>query len=78
MDSMFAWSVKELRIVLLRGELGFGPIGDGCARIWGQPTFWQPWMLKLDEKVFDVALHANSTAFVDVVPFDVHARKFVP
>ena len=35
-------------------------------------------MIELDEEVFDVALHANATAFVDVVPFDVNPSKFVP
>jgi hypothetical protein len=35
-------------------------------------------MIELDEEVFDVALHANVTAFVDVVPFDVDPSKFIP
>ena len=78
LDSMFACSVKKLRSVLIGGELGFGPIGDGCARVWRQPTFRRSWMIELDEEVLDVALHANSAAFVDVVPCDVHPGKFVP
>ncbi len=78
MDSMFAWSIEELRSVLSGRELGLGPIGDGCACIWGQPTFWRFWMIELDEEVFDVASHASATAFVDVVPFDVHPSTFFP
>ena len=35
-------------------------------------------MLELSEEVFDVASHANVTAFVDVVPFDVDPGKLVP
>ena len=35
-------------------------------------------MIDLDEEVFDVALHANATAFVDVVSFDVDPSKLVP
>ena len=75
---MFAWNIEELQCVLIRRELGLGPIGDGCARIWGQPTFWRFWMVELDEEVFDVVLHAYAAAFVDVVPFHVHPSKFVP
>ena len=60
------------------GELGLGPIGDGCARIWGQPTFWRFWMIELDEEVFNVTLHAYAAAFVEVVTLDVHPMKFVP
>ena len=78
MDSMFACSVKELQSVLIRGELGLGPIGDGCARIWRQPKFWRSWMIELNEEVFDVASHAYAAAFVDVVPLDVQPSKFVP
>ena len=78
MDSKFAWSVKELLSVLIGGELGLGPIGDGRARIWGKSTFWGFWMIELDEEVFDVTVHAYAAAFVDVVPFDVHPRKFFP
>ena len=35
-------------------------------------------MLELGEKISNVASHANATAFVDVVPFDVDPSKFVP
>ena len=35
------------------------------------------WMLELGEKVFDVASHANATAFVDIVPFDAHPSELV-
>ena len=75
---MFAWSVQELRRVLLRGELGLGPVGDGCASIWGQPAFWRLWVLELGKEVLNVASHANATAFVDIIPFDVDSGKLVP
>ena len=35
-------------------------------------------MLELDKEVFDIASHANATAFVGVVPFNVDSRKSVP
>ncbi len=35
-------------------------------------------MLELDKEVFDVALYANATAFVNVVPLDVDPGKLVP
>jgi len=34
-------------------------------------------MIELDEEVFDVASHANATAFVSVVPLDVNSSKFI-
>ena len=39
--------------------------------------FWWLWMLELDKEVFDVALHADVTLFVNVVPLDVNSRKFI-
>ena len=78
LDSLFAWSIQEIRRVILRGELGLCPVGDGCASIWGQPAFWRLWVLELGKEVLNVALHANATAFVDVVPLDVDLGKLVP
>ncbi len=78
LDSLFAWRIQEIRRVILRGELGLCPVGDGCASIWGQPAFWRLWVLELDKEVLNVALHANATAFVDVVPLDVDSGKLIP
>ena len=58
--------------------MGLGPVGDGCASIWGQPAFWLFFVLELDKEVLNVASHANATAFVDVVPFDVDPGELVP
>ena len=35
-------------------------------------------MLELDKEIVNVAWHANATAPVNVVPFDVYSCKFVP
>ena len=35
-------------------------------------------MLELEKEIVDVAWHANVTAPVNVVPFDVYSCKFVP
>ena len=35
-------------------------------------------MLEFDEEIIDVAWHADATAFVHVVPFDVDSCKLVP
>jgi hypothetical protein len=34
-------------------------------------------MLKLNEQVFDVPWHADATAMICIVPFDINARKFI-
>ncbi len=78
LDSLFAWSIQEIRRVILRGELGLCPVGDGCASIWGQPAFRRLWVLELGKEVINVASHANATAFVDVVPLDVDSGKLIP
>ena len=35
-------------------------------------------MLEFDLEIVNVAWHADATAPVNVVPFDVYSRKFVP
>ena len=34
-------------------------------------------MLKLNEQVFDVSWHADATATICIVPFDMYTRKFI-
>jgi len=40
---------------------------------------WLVWtgMLKLNEQVFDVPWHADATAKICIVPFDMYTRKFI-
>ena len=35
-------------------------------------------MLEFEEEIFDVSWHADATAPVNIVPFDVDSSKFVP
>ena len=40
---------------------------------------WLEWigMLKLNEQVFDVPWHADATAMICIVPFDMNTRRFI-
>jgi hypothetical protein len=69
--------VKELGSICFWGELGFSAIGDWQTLVRGET--WLEWtgMLKLNEQVFDVPWHADATATICIVPFDINTRKFI-
>ena len=73
LDSEFTRSIKEFRRVRFGGELRLCAIGDGHACIGRRPTFTWLWMLELDKEIVNVSWHADATASVNIVPFDVYS-----
>ena len=41
-------------------------------------TFAWLWMLESDKEFVNAAWHADATAPVNIIPFDVYSSKFVP
>ncbi len=77
LNAAFTLFVKELGSVCFWGELGLSAIGDWQTLVRGET--WLEWMgmLKLNEQVFDVPWHADATATICIVPFDINTRKFI-
>ncbi len=77
MNAAFTVFVKELGGICFWGELGFSTIGDWQTLVRGET--WLEWMgmLKLNEQVFDVPWHADATATICIVPFDMYTCKFI-
>ncbi len=59
------------------GELGLSTIGNLKALVEQETAFGQTRMIKLDEKILDVAGHTDTTPVGCIVPFDVNTCKFV-
>ncbi len=52
-------------------------IGDGETLIWRQPRFGGVWMLEFEKQHSYIAWHTDVAAAGSVVPFNVHASKFI-
>jgi hypothetical protein len=76
-DSAFAVFVEKLRVVRVWRELGLSTIGDWKTLVRGEP--WLAWtrMFELNEQGVDVTWHADATATICIVLFDVDTRKLI-
>jgi hypothetical protein len=53
------------------------PIDDEETLIWREPWFGGVWMLEFQKQHRYIARHTDVAAAGSVVPFNVHARKFI-
>ena len=77
MDAVLVVIVKEGRCISFGGELSRGAIGDGKACIGRESSLERAGMLELDKEVLNVAGHAETTAFTNIIPCDGDAGKFI-
>ena len=77
LNAAFTVFVKELGSICFWSELGFSAIGDRQTLVRRETLLVWTEMLKLNEQVFDVPWHADATAVICIVPFDMYTRKFI-
>ncbi len=77
LNAAFTVFVKELGSVCFWSELDFSAIGDRQTLV--RRETWLVWtgMLKLNEQVFDVPWHADATATMCIVPFDIYPQIYL-
>jgi hypothetical protein len=69
--------VEKFRFVRVWRELGLSTIEDWKTLVRGEPWLAWPRMFELNEQGFDVTWHADATATICIVPFDMDTRKLI-
>jgi hypothetical protein len=77
LNAAFAVVREQSGCIIVRRELGFGPIGNRKTSMWCEAPLCRALVFELEEQVVDVSGHADAAAFARIIPFDGDTCKFV-